>query len=104
MNQNQIKRLLNSYTINELEYNFIFSFLNSLKKKVPQSGTIFNFINNGEVNDKLLDEISFKDIYALTNSLEFLVPKSDKKVNGAFFTPNYIVNLRRAKLIICHVL
>jgi len=85
MNQHQIKRLLNSYTINELEYNFIFSFLNSLKKKVPQSGTISNYINNGEVNDKLLDKISFKDIYALTNSLEFLVPKSDKKVNGAFF-------------------
>ena len=91
MNKQQITRLLNSYTINELEYNFIYSFLNSLKKTVPKSGTIANYINDGKVNDQLLDKIFFKDIYDLTNSLEFLVPKSDKKVNGAFFTPNFIV-------------
>lgn len=42
----------------------------------------YNLFNNTEIND----------INLLANYLELIIPKDDRKVNGTFFTPTYIVD------------
>ena len=40
----------------------------------------------------LCSSLEINDLKTLENHLELLIPKNDRKLNGAFFTPNYIVD------------
>ncbi len=40
----------------------------------------------------LVSTLGIKDLKLLEKYLELLIPKNDRKVNGAFFTPAYVVD------------
>ena len=44
------------------------------------------------IKDLLASEISEKSIVDFVNIFELLVPYGDKKINGAFFTPQFITD------------
>src|SRR3989344_2180910 len=44
------------------------------------------------IKNLLASEISGKNIFDFVNIFELLVPSSDKKINGAFFTPKFITD------------
>jgi adenine-specific DNA-methyltransferase len=90
-----INQLINDFDINDIEKHMINSFLikNNLfikNNKILNSyfkDYIFNQILSNQVSQ--LNLISIKD---LEKYLELLIPPNDRKLNGAFFTPDYIIN------------
>ncbi|WP_396632386.1 class I SAM-dependent DNA methyltransferase [Maribacter sp. R86514] len=95
MNKIIISELINSYEINLIEKHLIYSFLQinnlDLDKSPIVSALFKNFKTESEVY-VLVSKLDIKDLKLLENYLELLIPKNDRKVNGAFFTPTYIVD------------
>src|SRR5690606_23291891 len=87
--------LVKIYKVNDIEKHLIFAFLNNKNLDYKRSSIISSYLSDFEINDSLISEIeSIKvlDLKKLENYLELLIPPEDRKVNGAFFTPNYIVD------------
>jgi adenine-specific DNA-methyltransferase len=95
MKKKILNDLINFYKIDYVEQHLVYSFLQNNNLDFKKSLIISDFLNNFEINPSIyLSVSSFKinDIKKLENYLELLIPKSDRKVNGAFFTPNFIID------------
>ncbi|MDC9723084.1 MAG: N-6 DNA methylase [Urechidicola sp.] len=95
MNKSTINELLNSHEINLIEKHLIYSFLqnNHLEsKKSPIISELLADFKSEPVIYLLVSTLHIKDLKLLENYLELLIPKNDRKVNGAFFTPTYVVD------------
>lgn len=94
MNKSIINELLNSHEINLIEKHLIYSFLQNndlqLSKSPIISELLADFITEPEIY-LIVSTLEIKDLKLLENYLELLIPKNDRKVNGAFFTPTYVV-------------
>jgi len=92
VNKKILKEITTKYSIEKVEKYLIQKYVHSnnlLAKKSPLLAPFFV--------DKITLEINFKDLKInslkdLENYLELLIPKSDRKLNGAFFTPNFVVD------------
>lgn len=95
MNKSIINELLDSHEIKLIEKHLIYSFLqnNNLEssKSPIISELLTDFKNEPEIY-LLVSTLDIKDLKLLENYLELLIPKNDRKVNGAFFTPTYVVD------------
>ena len=90
-----LNELLNSYDLECLEQHLIFIFLVNNKINFKQSSILINYFKDFSQNPKLyLDILSLEigTIKALENHLELIIPQADRKFNGAFFTPDFIVD------------
>ena len=95
MNKNVINELLNSHEINLIEKHLIYSFLQNNDLESSKSPIISELLADFKTEPKiylLVSTLDIKDLKLLENYLELLIPKNDRKVNGAFFTPTYIVD------------
>ncbi|WP_028888225.1 HsdM family class I SAM-dependent methyltransferase [Tenacibaculum ovolyticum] len=95
MNKSTINELLNSHEIALIEKHLIYSFLqnNDLERsKSPIISELFaDFKTEPEIYF-LVSILKIKELKLLENYLELLIPTNDRKINGAFFTPTYVVD------------
>lgn len=94
MNKKLLNDLIKYYDIDFVEKHLVNSFLLKNNLQFKKSPIISEFLEDFNIDQKLFSTVSslnIVNIKQLENYLELLIPKSDRKVNGAFFTPNYIV-------------
>ncbi|TXB62281.1 Eco57I restriction-modification methylase domain-containing protein [Phaeodactylibacter luteus] len=95
MNKSIINDLLTSHEINLIEKHLIYAFIDNNNLETSKSPIISNILADFSVDPKiylLVSTLEIKDLKLLENYLELLIPKNDRKVNGAFFTPTYVVD------------
>ncbi|WP_408954990.1 class I SAM-dependent DNA methyltransferase [Natroniella sp. ANB-PHB2] len=97
MNKSKLNSMVaNNYDLIELEKNLVYYFIKNNKIDIKYSAFLENYFSGFNEDDNLQDEIEhlqmINDLEHLENHLELLIPEGDRKVNGAFFTPPYIVN------------
>src|SRR5690554_884758 len=95
MNKSIINKLINSHELNLIEKHFIYSFLQNNHLESDKSPIISEWLADFKIEPEiylLVSTLDIKDLKLLENYLELLIPESDRKVNGAFFTPTYIVD------------
>lgn len=95
MNKSIINELLNSHEINLIEKHLIYSFLQNNNLESNQSPIVSELLAHFKTEPEiylLVLTLDIKDLKLLENYLELLIPKNDRKVNGAFFTPTYVVD------------
>lgn len=88
-----IEKLLKKSSPEDVERHLIWLFLTKNHLNYKKSQYINNYIgsyNGARFN--YANQIELQDIKKLENYLELIIPKNDRKVNGAFFTPTYIVD------------
>lgn len=95
MNKSIINELLNSHEINLIEKHLIYSFLQNNDLELSKSPIVSELLADFKTEPEiylLVSTLDIKDLKLLENYLELLIPKNDRKVNGAFFTPTYVVD------------
>lgn len=94
MNRVIINELINSQKISLIEQHLIYSFVENKELDLNESPIISNLLKDFLPNPEIYLQIStlnITDLKLLENYLELLIPKNDRKINGAFFTPTYVV-------------
>jgi adenine-specific DNA-methyltransferase len=95
MNKSIINELLNSHEINLIEKHLIYSFIQNNDLESSKSPIVSELLADFKTEPEiylLVSTLDIKDLKLLENYLELLIPKNDRKVNGAFFTPTYVVD------------
>lgn len=94
MNKSTINELITSHEINLIEKHLIYCFLQNNNLDSTKSPIISELLVDFKIEPKiylLVSTLNIIDLKLLENYLELLIPKNDRKVNGAFFTPTYVV-------------
>ena len=95
MKKGIFNEMVKSYNLKEIENHLVYSFLNSTKLDHSKSEILNNYFIDFKENSKLYFDtfnLEITTIKELENYLELLIPAEDRKFNGAFFTPTYIVD------------
>jgi adenine-specific DNA-methyltransferase len=95
MNKSIINELLNSHEINLIEKHLIYSFLQNNNLETNKNPIISELLADFKTEPEiylLVSTLDIKELKLLENYLELLIPTNDRKVNGAFFTPTYVVD------------
>ncbi|MCH3883382.1 Eco57I restriction-modification methylase domain-containing protein [Tenacibaculum aquimarinum] len=95
MNKSTINELLNSHEIKLIEKHLIYSFLQNNDLEPSKSPIISELFADFKTEPEiyfLVSTLNIKELKLLENYLELLIPTNDRKVNGAFFTPTYVVD------------
>lgn len=90
-----LNQLIQKHDITSLEKHLISSYLTNNKLIFDKNSILTKYFKDFEKNDSLLLEVSLLNISSikeLENYLELIIPVSDRKFNGAFFTPDYIID------------
>ena len=95
MQNSYLNSLLNKYEIPLIEKHLIYIYINNIDLDFSKSPLLKDYFINFTPNPSLFLEssiLNIKTIKELEKHLELLIPSNDRKVNGAFFTPNYIID------------
>lgn len=95
MKKGILNEMVKSYNLNDIETHLVYSFLNSNMLDYSKNEILNNYFIDFKENSKLYIDtfnLEISTIKELENYLELLIPAEDRKFNGAFFTPNYIVD------------
>jgi adenine-specific DNA-methyltransferase len=95
VNKNTLSELIKTQDLSKLEQHLIYSYLTSKKLDYLQSLILADYFKNFVQDAKLYLDIfslNISTIKELENCLELIIPLSDRKLNGAFFTPSYIID------------
>ena len=95
INKGIINDILKTQDIDVIEKHLVYSFIQSNNLDFEKSPIIKELLNDFEPLTDVylkLSALEISDLKQLENYLELLIPKTDRKVNGAFFTPTYIVD------------
>jgi hypothetical protein len=90
-----INQLIQTYDLKSLERQLVYSYLTNNKLNFDKSPILKSYFKDFEQNPKLYFDTSslhISSIKELENYLELIIPMSDRKFNGAFFTPDYIID------------
>jgi adenine-specific DNA-methyltransferase len=90
-----LNQLIQAHDLRRLEQHLIYCYLVSKKLNVNDNALLSEYFIDFEKDTTLFSNISLLDINSikeLENYLELLIPITDRKFNGAFFTPNYIID------------
>lgn len=90
-----IQTLLSQYPIEIIEKQVILYYLQKNNINYSKCTTLNKYLDNIDNNFIIQNALkidSFNSITTLENILEILIPEEDKKLNGAFFTPSFIVD------------
>ncbi len=93
--KSEINFLTSNYDITNLEKHLIYNFIeiNSLDgSKSPILKKYYKSFEKDEQLLKLVQKLDISTIKELENYLELLIPVEDRKFNGAFFTPTFVVD------------
>lgn len=95
INKKFINLLLNEFDILDIERGLVYSYITANGINYSNSKTINDYLDGYLYSSDLCSRIGnlhIDSIKILENYLELLIPENDRKLNGAFFTPSYIVN------------
>ena len=87
--------LIQSHDLTNLEKHLIYSYLTNNKIDFSKSPILSDYFNDFEQTPQLYFDTStlpISTIKELENYLELIIPVTDRKFNGAFFTPDYIID------------
>lgn len=90
-----IRSLIKEFSIRDIEKQLILHYLNAHNMNFAQSSYLMDYLNGFAAPNELSEKVSqlnHTDLLQIANDMELLIPKEDKKTNGAFFTPSYIVD------------
>jgi len=91
----KIANFLSCFNIEDVEKEIVLCFLNKFDLDYSSSSILTDYLHSYNCNNELkrqVGTIGIDSINALENCLELLIPNNERKLNGAFFTPNYIVD------------
>jgi adenine-specific DNA-methyltransferase len=89
-----VDQFIHTYDLRNLEQHLVYSFLRNNNLNFDKSPILSEYFKDFEQNPKLYFDTSalnLSSIKELESYLELIIPISDRKLNGAFFTPGYIV-------------
>lgn len=95
MRKGILNQLIQTYDIKSLEQHLIYTYLKTNSIIYSKSPILIQYFKDFEHNSTLYLEIAnlnILNIKDLENYLELIIPISDRKLNGAFFTPQYIID------------
>lgn len=95
MKKDIFKEIIMLDSIENIEKHLINKYIESNKINHQKSSILLEYFDSYKENIVLKNEISSIEINTIKDLevlLEQLIPENDKKLNGAFFTPSYIVN------------
>lgn len=87
--------LVSTQDLKSLEQHLVFQYLTNKNLDFAQSPLLADYFKDFEQNTKLFFDVSVLEIETikdLENHLELIIPQTDRKLNGAFFTPDYIID------------
>ncbi len=90
-----LNQLIQTHDLTSLEQHLIFAYLTNNKINFNKSPILTSYFKGFEQNPQLYFETSSLSIFnikELENHLELIIPVGDRKFNGAFFTPDYIID------------
>lgn len=90
-----LNELIKTQDLTSLEQNLVYSYLVNNKLHYKDSPILTKYFEGFEENIKLFIDSSILNINTikeLENYLELIIPIQDRKVNGAFFTPDFIID------------
>lgn len=95
INKGILNQLLQNHDITSLEKHLVNSYLTNNKLIFDNNSILTSYFKDFKQNVQLFFDISLLNISSikeLENYLELIIPISDRKFNGAFFTPDYIID------------
>ena len=90
-----LNQLIQAHDLTSLEQHIVYSYLTNNKINFSKSPILTTYFKDFEQNPQLYFDTSSLDISnikELENYLELIIPIGDRKFNGAFFTPDYIID------------
>jgi adenine-specific DNA-methyltransferase len=90
-----LNELVKSHDLTSLEKHLIYSYLTNNKVDFAKNSILTDYFKNFEQTPQLYFDTSalpISTIKELENYLELIIPVTDRKFNGAFFTPEYIID------------
>jgi adenine-specific DNA-methyltransferase len=90
-----LNQLIQNHDIKSLEQHLIYSYLKANNLNYQDNPILTDYFNGFEQDQKLYFEsysLDISNIKELENHLELIIPPGDRKLNGAFFTPDYIID------------
>mgnify|MGYP000006530752 CR=1 FL=1 len=87
--------LLSKYSIEDIEGNIIKKFVDDNNLDYQSSDYLKKYLSAVTLHDEImnyLSAINHSTLEEIVVDMELLMPSCDKKNNGAFFTPQYIVD------------
>jgi len=91
MNKRAFKEITSKYSIEEVERYLIQQYMLCNGLDVQESPILSPFFKGDTLIEYDFRELDINSLKALESYLELLIPKNDRKLNGAFFTPDFIV-------------
>ncbi len=95
MNKSILNELIKTQDLTSLEKHLIYSYLTNHKINFSKSPILTGYFKDFQQYVKLYfdtSSLNISNIKELENYLELIIPISDRKFNGAFFTPDYIID------------
>lgn len=90
-----LNQIILSHDLKSLEQHLIYSYLTNNNINFDKSPILVRYFKDFEQHIQLIFDTStlnISSIKELENHLELIIPASDRKFNGAFFTPDYIID------------
>ncbi|MDR0970620.1 MAG: SAM-dependent methyltransferase [Lentimicrobiaceae bacterium] len=87
--------LVSNQNLTSLEKHLVYQYLTNKQLDFTKSPILTDYFKGFEQNTKLFFDVSALEIETikdLENHLELIIPQTDRKLNGAFFTPDYIID------------
>jgi len=95
MKATSLNTLITSFSVDEIEKNLIYNFVKENCIDYSDSCYVSKYLCDFIPNETLIKKIKLLNhnkIEDIVVDMELLMPHEDKKMNGAFFTPQYIVD------------
>src|ERR1035441_10398172 len=95
INKKLLSEVVETQDLLSIERHLLYSYLSNNNLDFSKSKLLSDYFNNFEKIPKLLfdtSSLNINTIKELENYLELIIPLSDRKFNGAFFTPDYIID------------
>lgn len=95
MNKVLLNSVLSKYDTLKIEKALFRRYLESHEIDFQESPILFDYFQDQLRDDELQERLSRMNLDSFGNLehiMELLIPKEDRKLNGAFFTPDYIVD------------
>jgi len=90
-----LNELIKTHGLTSLEQHLVHSYLTNNKISFQKSPILTSYFKDFEQNPQLYfdaSSLNISNIKELENHLELIIPIGDRKLNGAFFTPDYIID------------
>lgn len=90
-----LNQLIKTHDLVNLEKHLIYTFLTDNKIEFAKNSILKNYFKDFEQIPQLYFDASslgIRSIKELESYLELIIPTEDRKFNGAFFTPDYIID------------